>query len=146
MVTLESQAKNYFKNQKMVSYDETTRLIVRNIDWSEQLDFTSEYKEITTMSKSLQRLDYYYEQILKEVSMVGETDLQHGKYIDFWQLLEKMNIKRYFLRYEGIVLNDLNLFSFLSTVKQRMKELQFINTFKLKSLEMLEVKKGFNNV
>ena len=143
--TLENQAHGYYEKKTKVSFDDTTGLIVKNINWSEISDFDTELSVLSVEDKSLDRLNYYYNKILKEVSLSTSVDLSKGEYIDFWQHLDKNGLKKYLYKFYNSKVDEKNLFNFLSILKSNIRKRKFVVNFKIKSIEMLEVKKGFIN-
>jgi len=142
---LEKQAKKQYAKNKKISFDEATRLVVANIDWQEGRGFKQELDLVYKEAKVFDRLDYYYDQIIKNVVAEESVDLSAGVYLDFWSHLDSLNLKKYFLKFQSESLNEKNLFMFLSVFKNKIKEAKFVNNFKLKSIQMIEVKKGFSN-
>ncbi len=136
---------SYRDKHKSLSYDQVTKNILKKISWSEDLNLkeTSEYLYLKT--RYSEKLSYYYDQIIKMVSMSGDVDLSSGEFTEFWDLLDKVEISQYFVEYKCKSLNSKNLFNFLALFKGKLREESFVNNFKLKSIEMIEYKKGLSN-
>lgn len=146
MKALGDQASlSYRDKEKDLSYDQVTKKILKTVSWSEDLNLkeTSEYLYLKTRYSD--KLFYYYDQIIKAMSANDSVDLNSGEYADFWSLLDKLEIDQYFTEYKCKTLNASNLFNFLALFKGKLREEAFVNKFKLKSIEMIEYKKGLSN-
>jgi len=141
----EAAVESYQKKPQELSYDLITKNVLKKINWSEKLNLKETTDYLYLKAKYAEKLSYYYDQIIKDVSMQGTVDLNSGEFTDFWGLLEKVGLDKYFTRFKCQVLDSNNLFSFLAIFKSKIKEEEFVTNFKLKSIEMMEYKKGLMN-
>ncbi len=143
---LTHEAASSYKNRAHdVSYDKVTQKVMSAISWSEPLNLGETTKFLFIKTRYVEKLLYYYGQIIKEVSASGAIDLNQNEYLNFWSLLEKLEIEQYFTQYKISSLDSKNLFPFLSLLKGKINEELYLNNFKLKSIEMIEFKKELSN-